>query len=138
MPIAYLNEFVGRVLVFVGGPVSPAQHEWDDHIRALEAHAAKHPDMRSLVWSGGANLPPAQRKQLTETMPKTARTAVLTKSPLDRGVVTALSWFLGGIKAFAPEDEAGAIAYLELDPEEARAALAVGRRLRRQMESETP
>jgi hypothetical protein len=136
MALAFLDEFVGRVLVFVGGPVTPGQAEWDEHIRALEAHAAKHANMRALVWSGGAKLPPAQRKQLTDAMPKTARTAVLTKSPVSRGVVTALSWFLGGIKAFAPEDEAGAVAYLELSPAEAEAAFAVARRLHRRMESE--
>jgi hypothetical protein len=133
MAIALLYEFVGRVLVYVGGPMPPEQGEWDEHLRALAAHAAQHPNMRSLVWTGGAHLPATQRKQLAEVMPKTARTAVLTRNTVDRGIVTALGWFISSIKAFSPSDEVGAVAYLELGPEEAASAFEVGQRLRKQM-----
>jgi hypothetical protein len=130
----FLCEFVGRVVVFVGGTRSPTQSEWDGHIEALRTHIAAHPDSRSCVWARGANLSPTQRKQLTDTLPKNARTAVLTSSLVDRGVVTAIAWFVDGVRAFSPESEPAAFAYLGLTRDEIDRVVETSRRLRAKMD----
>jgi hypothetical protein len=132
---ALLCEFVGRVVVYVGGARSPTPAEWDAHIAALREHVASHPDSRSLVFASGVRLSPTQRKQLADVMPKSARSSVLTASTVDRGVVTALSWFVGGIKAFAPTDEDGAIAFLDLSASEIPPVKEASKRLRAKISS---
>lgn len=126
-------EFVGRVCVYVGGPNTPETEDWDEHIRALRDHVAAHPDSRSLIWANGARLSALQRKQLAEVMPKKTRTSVITSSVIDRGIVTALTWFVEGIKAFSPAQEKDALAHLDLREDELSPVVAASERLRKQM-----
>jgi hypothetical protein len=134
MPPTFLYEFVGRVLVYVGCPVVPDATEWDDHIEALRAYCKAEPDLRGLIWGGGSKLTPTQRMQITETMPKGARIAVVTNSAVDRGMVVAIGWFVRGIRAFAPGHETEAIAHLDLMPSEAAIVRSVWLRLRAEMD----
>ncbi len=133
MAASILYEFVGRVLVYVGGSSTPETDDWDEHIRALREHVAAHPDSRSLVWAGGARLSAIQRKQLADVMPKKTRTSVITDSMIDRGIVTALTWFVDGIKAFSPSEEDEAVAHLDLRDEEIAPVMEAAARLRTQM-----
>jgi hypothetical protein len=134
MERALLYEFVGRVMVYVGGARPPSDEEWGAYLVALRTHVGAHPDCPSIVWPGAAPISAVQRKQLTAALPKKARTAVLTDSMVDRGIVTALSWFVDGIKAFSLLREDEALAHLQLRKDEADAVLEAGRRLHQQME----
>jgi hypothetical protein len=133
MERALLYEFVGRVMVYVGGARPPTDEEWDAYLHALRKHVEAHPDCRSIVWPGAAPISAVQRKQLAATLPKNARTAVLTDSMVDRGIVTALTWFVDGIKAFSLSREDEALAHLQLRKDEWSAVLEAGQRLRKQM-----
>lgn len=133
MTASIVYEFVGRVLVYVGGPNTPDTHDWDEHIRVLRDHVAAHPDSRSFIWAGGARLSAIQRKQLAEVMPKKTRTSVVTSNMIDRGIVTALTWFVDGIKAFSPSQEDEALAHLDLRADEIAPVLEASARLRKQM-----
>jgi hypothetical protein len=137
MELALLYEFVGRVMVYVGGARPPSDEEWDAYLHALRKHVAAHPDCPSIVWPGPAPISAVQRRQLAQTLPRNARTAVLTESMVDRGIVTALSWFVDGIKAFSLSREDEAMAHMQLRKDEAGAVLEAGRRLRRQMARKT-
>jgi hypothetical protein len=134
MPPTFLAEFVGRVVVFVGSPVTPDATEWNDHMEALEAHRKGQPDLRALVWGGGLKLTPRQRMQISRTMPKGARIAVVATGAVDRGIVVAIGWFVHGIRAFAPGHETEAIAHLDVLPSEAATVRSVLWRMRAEMD----
>ena len=134
--MTFARAFVGHVMVYVGGPKRPSQGEWEEHIAALRAHAAAYPNMCSIIWPGAAGLTPRERGQVARTLPKGARTAVMTASALSRGVVTALSWFGLGIRAFALNQESEAVAHLGLSTDAAKRVLAAAKRLRAEMEAQ--
>jgi hypothetical protein len=134
MERVFLYEFVGRVMVYVGGARPPGDEQWDAYLNHLRRHVKAHPECPSIVWPGAAPISAVQRKQLADTMPKNGRTAVLSDSVVDRGIVTALSWFIDGIKAFPLFREDEALAHLQLKEDEAAAVLEAGRRLRSQMD----
>jgi hypothetical protein len=133
MEPALLYEFVGRVMVYVGGRRPPTDAEWDGHLLALRQHVAVHSDWRCIVWPGAAPISPVHRKRLADVLPKNARTAVVTDNVVDRGIVTALAWFVDGIRAFSLSHQDQALAYLQLRPDETAPVLEASRRLRAQM-----
>jgi hypothetical protein len=129
-------EAVGRVMVYVGAGAPPSTAEWNAYIEAGKAHVRRHPNMCSLAVPGGAGPSTLQRKQMTEVVPASAKVAVIIGNPVERGVTTALSWFLPSLKAFAPGEEAAAFNYLELSAVERAGVVAALARLQAALAAE--
>lgn len=108
---------VGNCLIYVGGSRDPSDADWDTYIRFLRATSTPDRPQRSLVISD--SVPNAsQRAKLNEvvaTAKAGVKVAVVTTSPLGRGVTTALNWFSkDSYRAFAPANLDAAMQYLEV------------------------
>jgi hypothetical protein len=91
----------------------PADNEWLAYLRSWSGHDMSR--MRTLVFTDGGGPSAAQRKLATEALGgKASLTAVVSSSPMVRGVVTALSWFNPKIKAFSPDEAHHAFEYLRI------------------------
>jgi hypothetical protein len=130
----FTYEMVGRVVVWVGTAVAPAQAEWDAYLAAVRTHVKLFPLPLSFVYTQGAGPTAMQRKQLTATIPTKTRVAVITRSAMERGIVTALSWFVPEFKSFAPGEEVASFDHLGLTAHERASVSACVARLRGQLE----
>ncbi len=102
---------VGHVLVLVHGTTAPTAHEWLEYCATLK-EAGTRPDTTLLVITGDAGPTPKQREELQRSAPPDIRVAVVTGSPLARGIVTLLGWFNATIRAFTPAELTAAVTYL--------------------------
>src|SRR5262245_22469365 len=90
-------EIVGPTLVVVFGNDAPSDAEWQAHIVS-----AKNPAVQGLlIVTAGGGPTAAQREQLAREK-IAAPAAVVTRSVIARGIVTALSWLGQRTRAFAP------------------------------------
>jgi hypothetical protein len=80
---------------------------------------------------GGPNA--RQRKQLSATFPSDTPVSVIVRSPLDRGIATAVSWFVSRLKVFRPGEEQQAAQHLGLPADLEREVLATAERLRTEL-----
>ena len=102
---------LGHVLVLDHGTTAPTAHEWLEYCEALK-QAGTRPDTTLLVVTGDAGPTPKQRDELQRFAPPNIRVAVVTGSPLARGIVTLLGWFNATIRAFTPAELTAALTYL--------------------------
>lgn len=105
------------LMVLVHSPRAPTDDEWRAYVDAFDDELLARG--RCIVFTDGGAPTTNQRRiiqQMTVTRP--FPTAVITKNRAVRGVITALSWFNAGIRAFAPEDLAGALHYLDASDRE--------------------
>lgn len=113
-------EVIGNCGVLVHGRVDPTDEEWDRYIRFLQTHG--NPHSKVVVYTHGGTPTAKQRAKLIEYMEragtKDVPVAVMTSSPVARGVVTVFRWLLHkNMAAFSPDDEAGARAHLQISDE---------------------
>lgn len=105
---ARVNDTVGGkdVTLYVSAKRAPTNEDWDEYLEWYKRTTAKPgAEVRTLVYDRSPGPTPTQRKLLNDvTAPCKMRVAVVTPSPLIRGIVTAMNWFKDGYKAFAPED----------------------------------
>ena len=100
----------------------PSDDEWAEYLE----HAGRHiRDVRGILACSPTVGPNShQRRVATEHWDKlgiTPTIAVLTRSKVTRGIVTALSWFMGtSVRAHAMSDFDGAARHLGLDDEQRR------------------
>jgi hypothetical protein len=107
-------KLVGHVLVAVYGKEAPSDAEAQQMVACFK-DALRLENLRSLSYTPGGGPTAAQRKALNEVMAgRSVPAAVVTGSPLVRGLVVAVSWFNKGIRPFAPADEESAFRYLEI------------------------
>lgn len=101
-----------RTAVTVLGRNPPSDEEWE----AVCAFCrAPNPPVRVLVLSaGGAPTSPQRQKILEASGGKGLPQAILSESQFVRGVVTAISWFVKDVRAFAPSDLQSALDYLKI------------------------
>lgn len=108
---------IGPVSVEVHGTQAPTEEEWNAFRRAARK-ATLHGCTKVLVVSAGWGPDSRQRAQAREIVGDIAVTvAVVTDSPVVRGIVTAFSWFHPRISAFALDRGAGipaALRYLDV------------------------
>ena len=105
---------VGNCFLYVSGKRPPNEADWAEYVAWFKK--ALPPNAQGIVLERGSGPNAAQRKQLTDITSKmTFKVAVLTASPVARGVVTAMSWFKEGYKAFSPDELGEAASYLGLD-----------------------
>lgn len=126
---------VGEVSIQVFS-ADPTDEEWDEVLHHLAAFAGKRSYSPVLVSSerGGPNA--AQRRRLSEVLKqRPQRAAILTRSRLVHGILTAIRWFDPTIQtlAFEPAEFDAAATYLEITPLERGEVLATLERLRKDL-----
>lgn len=116
----FLYDVAGNAHVAVHGTVTPSDKEWQDYLDHIVAHV--HEIRGVLVNTTGGGPTAAQRRAATEHWNRwgsTPRMAIMTVSPVVRGMVTALSWFLGtNLRAFQVDAYAEAGAHLGLSEDD--------------------
>lgn len=118
-----------RVHVVIHDARPPTDDEWESYLAQLRERRDSHP--RFFIESYGGGPDAKQRRALAEVVDKDAmRVAVLTDSIVARGILTALAWLGLPQRAFAIGAQREAIAFLELDEDEAERLLEVLPRLR--------
>lgn len=108
---------VGSCFVLICSSKPPTDEDWDGYLRFLREHLTPTMQPRTLVWSEGGAPSANQRQRLnaiTGPFSKTSKIAVMTTSPIVRGVVGALSWFNSHYRAFPPNDLELAIGFLDV------------------------
>jgi hypothetical protein len=101
----------GGLHICVHSRGAPSEQEWDVYFGDLVTRDPER--LRTLVFTDGGALSAVQRKQVNDFLQgRTSRAAVLTKSPIVRGVVSALSWFNPKIKTFSPGNMDDAMRHL--------------------------
>jgi hypothetical protein len=106
---------IGHVMLIVYNDKTPTT---EDHRRCVEAFRTMDPaQVRSLVITDGGAPTPAQRKDFVDILQgRQYRMAVLTDSIMVRGVVTAVSWFTTGTRAFPRAALDQAFLHLDIPP----------------------
>lgn len=103
-------------ILFVSATKPASDRDWSEYVTWLQKALKPGEKLKSLVYdrAGGPNA--AQRKQLNDiTASCSLQVAVITPSPIGRGVVTAMSWFKkDGYKPFSPNELDDALVYLGL------------------------
>jgi len=114
----------GRFTVVAHTKKPPSEEEWHDYIMTHKAYFERGMSMRFVIFTEGGAPTATQRQKMTDIVaewarsnPDCIRSAIVTRSSLVRGVVTAISWFLPIARAFSPENVEQAFAYLEIPPE---------------------
>jgi hypothetical protein len=101
-----------RTAVTVLGRNPPTDEEWE--VVCAFCRGA-NPPVRVLVLSAGGAPTPAQRHAILDASGgKGLPQAILTESHIVRGIVTAISWFVKGVRAFAPSDLQAALDHLRI------------------------
>ena len=131
----FAYEVAGGAHVAVHGSVSPNDGEWQCYLDDIAEHLD---EIRGVIVNTTGGGPSSVQRSMATAHWKqhggAPKMSIMTTSAFVRGMVTALSWFLGPtVQAFPIEDYAGATEHLGLDAmqvEEVRAAVA---RLRRSL-----
>ncbi len=112
-------ERVGQCFLYISSKRPQIDSDWAQYIDWLKTTLRPGMSITCVVYERGAGPNAAQRKQLGDvTAPVNLKVAVITPSTAARGVVTALSWFKQGYKAFSPTEMDGALGFLGLTPQE--------------------
>lgn len=110
------DELVAGTLVVVHKPEPPSSSEWTVHCREI---AKRRPGLRGvIVVANGSGPNTLQRQELQEVWGAATPPpiAIMTRSSVLRGVLTALNWFMSNrLKAFRETDFDGAFDYLGLE-----------------------
>lgn len=120
---AMLWQFIENMLLVVSGANDPSDREFAAYQKFCEE---KWPASSGycMVVTGSGSLNAKQRdwvNKLLKSRKIPPRVAIVTDSTIVRGIVTALSWFNAGTKAFPTANISEALAYLDM-PVGARAS----------------
>lgn len=109
---------VGNTFVYVSSKKgSPAPEDWEEYLDFLTKNTKPGVLVNTLVVEQGDGPTAAQRKRLVDlTKPFVGRIAVVTRSAVGRGVVTALSWFRDTYRGFSPAEMDAALEHLQVTP----------------------
>jgi hypothetical protein len=101
----------------------PTPEEWAHYVRDIQA-LGPLVGQKVLVRSYGGGPDSAMRKRLIEVLGTQAnKTALLTSSPVMRGIGIAVGWFNRLLRVFGLNDLEAAFAYLELTSAEQQKVL---------------
>jgi hypothetical protein len=118
--------FVDDVLVMVHTVTAPSDEEWNDHVQRL---ARTRTSLRGvMVFTAGGGPTSKQRERLRSAVPSSIPpTAIMTDSPLVRGIITSINWFVNNpLSAFHPDDLQGALRHIARSGPPIDAAKIVG------------
>jgi hypothetical protein len=103
----------GRLWVIVHNKETPTAKEWDSYLDAVRD--VDLDKVRTLVFTDGGGPDVKQREKINQFLQgQETRVGVISNSVINRGAITALSWFNKGIKSFRPDEWQGAFEYLEI------------------------
>jgi hypothetical protein len=104
----------GRLMFAVHNAQPPTDAEWARWV-SLGVEAQTNA-LRLFVETRGGGGPNAkQRRLLADNLQRFGmRCAIVTSSPIIRGIVTAVAWLNVDLRAFAPGDQEAALSYLQL------------------------
>lgn len=106
---------IGTCLIYVSSKRSPSDSDWTEYAAWFQKTNPPGSTVVSVVYerNGGPNA--AQRKQINEMTARCqVKAAVIAVSPIARGILTALSWFKDGYKAFNPSEMEAAFEFLDV------------------------
>jgi hypothetical protein len=110
---------MGRLSVVVHTAIPPTEQEWGAWLDAVRATPIGPEGIRNLVYSLGGGPSASQRGGAIDLMKDHPhRTAIITTSAVVRGIVTAVSWFLKGMKVYPPSQFDRAFEFLEVGQDE--------------------
>lgn len=104
-----------QLVILVHAKDAPTDPEWDTYCGDVRTWATSIRGILVISEGGGPNS--LQRGQMEVALDReryTGKTAVVTLSRVARGIVTAMSWFNPGIKAFSTIQIPNALDYLEI------------------------
>lgn len=126
--------FKKRLLILVHTKDAPENDEWKEYVNS--ARQWRKDIQAFLVVSDGGGPNTMQRAELDEAIDiehHPGKTAVVTVSRIARGIVTAISWFSPGIKAFGTNQMQQAIEYLGMSPAEVDSVVTEVNRLKKSL-----
>lgn len=107
----------GEIMVVIHTSQPPSDLEWQEYVDGVASCDLE--TMRSIVITDGGAPSAQQRKAINDLLGgRQVPGVVVSPSTFVRGVVTALSWFNPGLKAYPHEDFDKACQYLELSLQE--------------------
>jgi len=125
----FTYDIAGHAHVAVHGKSPPTDQEWQDYLDHILEHVSEIRGVLVNTIGGGPTA--SQRRIATEHWNRygsTPKMAIMTVSPIVRGMVKALSWFLGtNLRAFSIDSYEDACKHLgltETDAEEIRVMVA--------------
>ncbi|KIG13414.1 hypothetical protein DB30_08090 [Enhygromyxa salina] len=131
----FLYDIAGNAHIAVHGTAPPDDQEWQAYLDDILDRV--HECRGVIVNTMGGGPTAAQRRASTEHWNRygsTPRMAIMTVSPVVRGMVTALSWFLGtNIRAFPIDGFSAAGKHLALSDADIEAVRAMVDKLRAQL-----
>lgn len=104
-----------RYLILVHSKDSPDDAEWREYVQSAGQWKKELKGLLVISEGGGPNT--MQRAELDTALDvehNPTKTAVVTVSRIARGIVTAISWFSPGIKAFSTNQLPAALDHLEV------------------------
>lgn len=113
------------ILIALHNREHPTSSEWDTYLataRSLFDEDLSRERVRVLAISDGGGPTARQRAQAAEVTAAAGRSlvwALISSSRFARGIGLALSWLIGGFKAFAPHELRQTLHYLAVPPDEA-------------------
>ncbi len=124
-------------LIMLHGSINPSQEQWDRYMALLATKDLER--LGLLVFTSGGAPNAAQRKQLNDVVRrKPFARAVVSDSPLVRGVVKAVGWFSVGVAGFQPQEWRLAAAHAKFKPGELPEVAHRTRRLHAQIDNVIP
>jgi hypothetical protein len=123
-----------RLLILVHTKNAPDDAEWREYAQSANKWKKEIQGLLVITEGGGPNT--MQRAELDaalEIESHSAKTAVVTVSRIARGIVTAISWFSPGIKAFSTNQLGHALEYLGVSATEIDSVNAEIRRLKKDL-----
>lgn len=126
--------FKQRFLLLIHTKENPTDEEWKAYLNDAKHWRDKIEGFLVISEGGGPNtLQRGEMNDVLEAEKRGGKTAVVTLSRLARGIVTALSWFNPGIKAFSTLNIPAALDYLGVPAGEHDLMLAEIKRLKTEL-----
>ena len=112
--------FMDGISISVHADITPTDEEWDSHIGQCVNQLREERLRGGFVMSEGRGGPDVRQRKILADYPDlhALPVAVITRSKIIKGIVTALRWFGSDIRAFSPYEIALAFKYLEVTPAE--------------------
>src|SRR5262245_10518935 len=99
------------LMILVHSTRAPSDPEWNEYFSELRKHDPVK--IKNLAFTDGGAPTGSQRRMVNDYLDgRSSQGAVVTHSPIVRGVVAALNWFNPEIRAFAPKDLDAALRFL--------------------------
>lgn len=112
---------------------NPSDEEWESYLRAIKGARGVNGIMIISDGGGPTTMQRGKMNDLLEELKFQGKVAVVTVKSMVRGIVTAISWFNPGIKAFTTLQIPAALKYLDFPESEHGVMLAEIQRLRQKL-----